>query len=97
MKPPLRVLALGLLLTIAREAMAQNGGGTEPCVTKHQFEPGPIVNGHHRQPTPGEVEARTQQPRAWSQASTGSCFVAPATPPESAGLRLSRTRNPRPT
>lgn len=33
--------------------------GTAPC--GHRFEPGPIVNGHSRQPTPAEFEARRQE------------------------------------
>ena len=59
MKPWLVALALGLALTSAGDAMAETGGGIKPCIIEHQFEPGPIVNGHHRQPTLGEVEARS--------------------------------------
>jgi hypothetical protein len=71
------VLALGLALTSAGDAMAETGGGIKPCIIEHQFEPGPIVNGHHRQPTLSEVEARTQQLRALSKASAGACLAAP--------------------
>ena len=77
MKPWLVALALGLALTSAGDAMAETGGGIKPCIIEHQFEPGPIVNGHHRQPTLGEVEARTQQLRAFSKASAGACLAAP--------------------
>ena len=31
--------------------------GAMPCVIGHRFEPGPIVGGHNRQPTPAEFEA----------------------------------------
>jgi hypothetical protein len=77
MKPQLVALALGLILMSAGDALAQTGDGTESCVTGHRFEPGPIVNGQHRQPTQGEVEARTQQLRAWSKVKAGSCSAAP--------------------
>jgi hypothetical protein len=76
MRPWPVVLALGLALISAGDAMAETGGGIKPCIIEHQFEPGPIVNGHHRQPTLGEVEARTQQLRALSKASAGSCLAA---------------------
>ena len=33
--------------------------GTASC--GHRFEPGPVVNGHNRQPTPAEFEARRQE------------------------------------
>ena len=33
--------------------------GTASC--GHRFEPGSIVNGHNRQPTPAEFEARRQE------------------------------------
>jgi hypothetical protein len=57
MKPWLVALALGLALTSAGDAMAETGGGIKPCIIEHQFEPGPIVNGHHRQPKLGEVDS----------------------------------------
>ena len=77
MKPWPVALALGLALISARVATAETGGGIKPCIIEHRFEPGPIVNGHHRQPTLGEVEARTQQLRSLSKASAGSCVAAP--------------------
>jgi hypothetical protein len=76
MKSQLVASALGLILIFAGGAMAQTTDEAERCVTGHRFEPGPIVNGHHRQPTLGEVEARTQL-RALIKASAGSCFAAP--------------------
>ena len=52
--------------------------GAVPCVIgHHQFEPGPIVGGHNRQPTPAEFEARTRELMAWSQRSAGSCSSPP--------------------
>jgi hypothetical protein len=33
--------------------------GSKYCA--HRFEPGPIVNGHNRQPTPAEFESRIRQ------------------------------------
>jgi hypothetical protein len=62
-------------------AADDNGGmqseGTKSCVVGHRFEPGPIVEGHNRQPTPGEFEARVRELRALNQRSTGSCPAPP--------------------
>ena len=69
-------LAFGLMLIFAGNVTT--GTGNSPYVLGHRFEPGPIVNGHNRQPTPREIEARTQQLRAWSAAGAGSCLVAPS-------------------
>ncbi|HET6234842.1 MAG TPA: hypothetical protein VFE41_07740 [Acetobacteraceae bacterium] len=66
-------LALGLALVSARSATAQTGDGTRPCIIEHRFEPGPIVNGHHRQPTFGEIEARTRELWARSKTGSGAC------------------------
>lgn len=35
--------------------------GTTSKFCAHRFEPGPIANGHNRQPTPAEFEARMRQ------------------------------------
>jgi hypothetical protein len=79
MRPQFVALALlGSILISVGAAKAQTADGTEACITGHRFEPGPIVHGRHRQPTSGEIEARTQQLRAWSKASAGSCWAAPA-------------------
>ena len=59
MMPWAVALAFGVTLISAGDAMAQAGGGIKPCIIEHRLEPGPIVNGHHRQPTLGEVEARS--------------------------------------
>ena len=78
MKPWAVALALGLALNSAGDAMAQTRGKTALCIIEHRFEPGPIVNGHHRQPTFGEVEARTQQLRAFSKPNADFCLAAPS-------------------
>jgi hypothetical protein len=65
-------LAVGLILLSAWAASAQTDVGLKPCVTGHRFEPGPIVNGHARQPTPAEIEERTRELWA-SKASAGFC------------------------
>src|ERR1700761_5903570 len=77
MKPQLVALGVGLVLMSAAHAVAQTNDRTESCPVGHRFEPGPIMSGHHRQPTLGEVEARTQQLRLWNKVNAGSC---PATP-----------------
>ena len=66
-------LVVGLILMSTRAATAQTGDGPKSCLTGHRFEPGPIVNGHHRQPTQIEIEARTQELWAGSKTSAGSC------------------------
>src|SRR5882757_7561258 len=43
----------------ALPAAAQTDAATTACFLGHRFVPGPIVDGRHRQPTPGEIEART--------------------------------------
>lgn len=72
-------LAFGLSLISAGNAMAGTGAETGTCIIGHRFEPGPIVNGHTRQPTAAEIESRTQQLLAWRQASAGACLAAPNT------------------
>jgi hypothetical protein len=66
------VLALGATLFCARAAMAQPGDAIKPCPTGHIFEPGPIVNGHNRQPTQAEIDERTRELWA-SRASVDFC------------------------
>jgi hypothetical protein len=63
-------VAAGLVMIPAQAATMQTGDGTRPRITGHRFEPGPIVNGHHRQPTSGEIEARTRE--LWTRSKTGS-------------------------
>jgi hypothetical protein len=50
----------GMLLASADPAIAEIGDGTTQCATASRFEPGPIVRGHQRQPTPREFEERVQ-------------------------------------
>src|SRR5580692_8193310 len=65
-------LAVGLLLVSDPTATAQTGNGIKACTTGHRFEPGPIVDGRHRQPTQGEIEARTEVQWALRKTSAGS-------------------------
>jgi hypothetical protein len=67
------VLAFGLILISARSATAQTGEGTRPYVIRRRFELGTIVNGHHRQPTFDEIEARTRELWAPSKTGSGAC------------------------
>jgi hypothetical protein len=45
-------LACGLSLISTGNTMAATGSEIGTCTIGHRFEPGPIVNGHNRQPTP---------------------------------------------
>jgi hypothetical protein len=72
-------LTFALSLISAGNALAGVGAATGTCIIGHRFEPGPIVNGHNRQPTPAEVESRTQQLLAWRQADADACLAAPNT------------------
>jgi hypothetical protein len=74
------VCTLAVMLAVARpgpaaadEREGTQSEGTEPCVVGHRFEPGPIVDGHYRQPTRAEFEARMRELRALSRGSAGSC------------------------
>ena len=60
----------------ARSATTQTSDATEPCILGHRFEPGPIVNGHNRQPTSAEIEARTEELWEWNRTNAGSCSTA---------------------
>lgn len=57
-KPKLVAFAISLLMVSTPAAAAPASATAAPCTIWHRFVPGPIVNGHRRQPTPGEVEAR---------------------------------------
>jgi hypothetical protein len=78
-------LACGVsaMLAVARPAPASadsegtQSDRTQPCIVGHRFEPGPIVDGHYRQPTPAEFEARTRELRALSE--RGPCSASPLT------------------
>jgi hypothetical protein len=75
-------LACGLSVTLAvaqpSAAAADDSGGTpsegtQPCIVGRRFEPGPIVDGHNRQPTRAEFEARTRELRAFVESRSGAC------------------------
>jgi hypothetical protein len=92
-------LACGLaaMLAIAQPGAAAAGDsegtqpdGAQPCIIGHRFEPGPIVDGHNRQPTRPEFEARTRELRALGQGSSGSCFASPLS--STPGDMASRTK-----
>src|SRR5580704_18126275 len=61
----------------ADDGQGARSGETQPCIVGHRFEPGPIVDGHNRQPTRAEFEARTTELRALAQGSSGTCFASP--------------------
>lgn len=74
--------ALSAMLAAVRPAPAAAGdgqgtqtGAAASCIVGHRFEPGPIVDGHYRQPTPAEFEARRRELRALSERS--SCSAPP--------------------
>jgi hypothetical protein len=74
------VCGLAVMLAVARpgQAAADDGEGTQPegtgpCIVGHRFEPGPIVDGHYRQPTRAEFEARMRELRTLSERSAGAC------------------------
>jgi hypothetical protein len=65
-------LVPGVMLFSTWAATAQPTGEIGSCLTGYLFAPGPIVNGHHRQPTQVEIDERTLA--LWtSRASAGSC------------------------
>ena len=51
---------LAVCLIAPGTATAQIGDGKPQCAIRAKFEPGPIVNGHQRQPTQREFDARMQ-------------------------------------
>jgi hypothetical protein len=66
------VVLPGMLLISAQAATAETSVRTAACATGHLFEPGPIANGRHRQPTQAEIEARTRD--LWAgKINGGSC------------------------
>ena len=72
-------LACGSMLAVALAgpAVAVGGAGTRSGIVGYRFEPGPIVNGHNRQPTRAEFEARMRELRALSQTGAGPCSAPP--------------------
>ena len=63
-------------LTSASAGMAQADAGDAPCGVGLRFVLGPVVNGHNRQPTPAEFEARKRAREEWSRMVAGSCGAA---------------------
>ena len=61
MSSRLFMLAFGVVLLTAHAASAQTVTGPQPVAVGHRFEPGPIVYGHHRQPTRNEIEERMHE------------------------------------
>jgi hypothetical protein len=51
---------IALFLITSDTASAQSGEGNPRCAIGAKFDPGPIVKGHPRQPTPREFDARMQ-------------------------------------
>lgn len=78
------VIALSLAYSLASYALPYLGlvavydgkyqqlAGSGSCVVGHRFEPGPIVEGHNRQPTPLEFDARMRELRALAETGGGS-------------------------
>ena len=84
------VLALAAILAGAQPAAAENGGAIaleapNPCAAGHRFEPGPIMEGHNRQPTVREFQARMQELRQLEQRDAARCGSEVITQPSSAG------------
>jgi hypothetical protein len=69
------MLALARPVPASADSEGPRSDRTEPCIVGHRFEPGPIVDGHYRQPTPAEFEARTRELRALSD--RGPCSAPP--------------------
>jgi hypothetical protein len=85
---PVRALtfacSLSAMLAVAQPAPAAADGNegtqfgrTAPCIVGRRFEPGPIVDGHYRQPTQAEFEVRKRELLARSQRSAGRCSSPP--------------------
>ena len=75
-------------LAAADEAEGAPSEGAQPCIIGHRFAPGPIVDGHNRQPTRAEFEARTRELRALVESSSCSAPLLSST----AGHLASDTR-----
>jgi hypothetical protein len=52
---------LGVVALIPPNPAAADSRTAVSDICGHKFEPGPIVDGHNRQPTPAEFEARIRQ------------------------------------
>src|SRR5579864_2549708 len=78
------ILALAAVLAAAQpdQAAAEDSGAiplraANGCIVGYRFEPGPIVNGNHRQPTPHEFEARMRVLREFEQTGAFRCAGTP--------------------
>ena len=78
------ILALAAVLAAAQSdpAAAEDSGAiplraANGCIVGHRFEPGPIVNGNHRQPTAREFEARMRVLRELEQTGASRCAGSP--------------------
>ena len=94
-KPKLVAFAISLLMVSAPAAAAPGSAVPPQCTVWHRFVPGPIVNGHRRQPMPGEVEARLRELEALrkmnpacSTVPHGAKAIALGPPDPSATVRL---------
>ena len=77
-------LSAMLFVAQPRAAAAEDAQGTlrvgaQPCIVGHRFEPGPIVDGHNRQPTRAEFEARTRELSALIEGSSCSAPLLSST------------------
>jgi hypothetical protein len=95
--------SLSAMLAVAEPASAAvdddqgtRFGVTEPCIVGKQFELGPIVNGHNRQPTPAEFEARKRQLLARTRRSAGRCSSPPISSTAGASGMRSASAPPNP-
>jgi len=78
------IFALTAILAAAQAnpAATENGVATLPhasnaCIAGHRFEPGPILEGHNRQPTVREFQARMQELRELEQRDASRCAGSP--------------------
>jgi hypothetical protein len=77
-------LSVMLVLAQPGAAAAEDSEGTpsegaQPCIVGHRFAPGPIVDGHNRQPTRAEFEARTRELLALIESSSCSAPLLSST------------------
>jgi len=78
------IFALTAILAAAQAnpAAAENGvtillHAPNACIAGHRFEPGPILEGHNRQPTVREFQARMQELRELEQRDASRCAGSP--------------------
>ena len=77
------IFALTAILAAAQAnpGAAENGVAIliapNACIAGHRFEPGPILEGHNRQPTVREFQARMQELRELEQRDASRCAGSP--------------------